>query len=1008
MTEEMMNESEIIEKLSKIFDNEIELNDAFNNLAYFVERVPRRKSVILHFDRILDTYSHLIIKELFSTPNFLYIVLHLFALSDWIAHAMVKDPGIINWLKDKWMHGFVRGREDLAEELARYILLNRSKNLTEVLIEFKKREFIRIAALDFILLSEFNECVLQLSILADVIIEAIYVKEWGEHVNKYGLPQFIDDVGNLCEACMSILSLGKFGSNELNYNSDIDLILIYSHDGETSGGTAHKLSNKEFFTRLSLSILSTLSEEVESGTLYKVDVDLRPEGKSGDLIVSLAQAHYYYKTGSHRWEKLALVRLRHTAGDATLSDQFISMIAPIVALLTNDENLFKEIYEMKLRMNTKLDLEELLERDIKSGKGGIREIEFIAQTLYAFNYDDIHFSESANTLKLIHALVSKRYLTSDEHELLSHGYKYLRTCEHLLQIMFGRQIHALPVSGEALAHFTEIASSRAESEDRSIPNPIDYIAKLKADINALFEKIFLQHLQVKLDEHVDIEELLFVPPLDAHKLLHGLNYLKIPDGEHYLADLKNLVTRISSFHKDYFNNNHLRKLLLGSFVEIIHKDNAKNGLKNYDLLLFSLKDKPEVLEWLLKNEGIMSTLTEVFCTNDVASSLIWASPELLMHAAQGIHLQLKNDIELEAQSIEELMDTTRMLKHSATISAALIEAEGLFGRIQVQKIISAFVKKLIKKAMDWLTNSYLKDSEPGSLLTFSMGRLSLNEFDYQSDLDMLWVYCHRQEESTGLEPKTNGEVPFEFEINLDLLQEDAQTRSTYLQVVQQFIKVFTMITSKGYLYKVDMRLRPNGDEGELAVSDDYMYHYIKTAARPWELFAYYKLSYIAGDMKIAETFLSRLLMLISARIGQLNLREEILSIRRSYDETYHKDHIKYGYGNLMDINFFLQYIQIFNNVGFSMTRGTMELLRLLLDQNIITTEDYQQIFYLWNELESIVHLARMRNEESLLDKPLNEIMERLSFKRISFSDLDLLRKQMRDRLLHTIIKGSHL
>ena len=91
-----------------------------------------------------------------------------------------------------------------------------------------------------------------------------------------------------------------------------------------------------------------------------------------------------------------------------------------------------------------------------------------------------------------------------------------------------------------------------------------------------------------------------------------------------------------------------------------------------------------------------------------------------------------------------------------------------------------------------------------------------------------------------------------------------------------------------------------------------------------------------------------------------------------------------------------------------MTRGTMELLRLLLDQNIITTEDYQQIFYLWNELESIVHLARMRNEESLLDKPLNEIMERLSFKRISFSAIDSLRKQMRDRLLHTIIKGPHL
>lgn len=1007
MKKKILQEHKIKEKLRKVFTEELEFAGAVNNMEQVIAKIPRHKHVLLHVSRILESASSNVVKELFGSPRFLFVVLHLFALSDWIAASIVKDPGIINWLMDKWKRGFVSSREDLAEELARYILINKEKNFTETLIEFKKKEFIRIAALDFILSSEFNECVHQLSMLADVIIEAIYMQEWDAYIGRYGIPQYFDDSGNVCEAGMAIISLGKFGSNELNYSSDIDLILIYSHDGETAGGNAGKLSNKEFFTRLSQTIVAMLTEEVSNGTLYRIDLDLRPEGKSGDLIISLAQALYYYNTWAHLWEKLALVRTRHTAGDSILSKQFISNIAFTLQSLANEDNLFKEIYEMKNKMNKQLELEGLLERDLKSGKGGIREIEFIAQTMYAYNYDDIYFSESANTLKLLHTLHSKRYLTVDEHELLSNGYKYLRRCEHLLQLMSGRQVHALPESADALAHFSEILYFKSEIDEESMPAPLIYLERLKSDINILFEKIFLQHLQMKLDEQVAIEELLFVPPLDVQKLLKGLTFLKIPEGEFFMADLKSLVTRISAFPIDYFNNYHMRKLILNTFKEIAKKSYAKNGLRNFDLFLFSLKDKPQVLEWLLKNETVMTALGEVFCSNEVASSLIWSNPELLTQITRGIHMHLAHDMHFEMQSLEAVMENSRILKHKAVVSAALMEAESLFGRIQVQKILSGFVTQLIKHIMNWLDHNCLQEINRGSLLTFSMGRLSLNEFDYQSDLDLLWI-CSRGDINAPAKEKTEimDEDSFEFELDMSHFDDDQGGRQDYLHAIQQFIKIFTFITSTGYLYKVDLRLRPNGDEGELAVSANYMLDYVKKIARPWELLAYHKLSYISGNAKLAQNFLTRLFRLIEKRIKTINLQEEILVIRRSFDESYNKDHIKYGYGNLMDIQLFLQFYQIHHNIPFDIAKGTIDMMKELQDRNILTAEDYQEMFCLWNELESIVHCARMHKEEALLDKPLNEVIERFPFKNISFSDLESLRKKMRTRLLN--IRGSSL
>ncbi len=937
------------------------LDTAIKNFESVLDQIPKKDTVLLHWNRLIENSEPLIIKSLLSSRQFLYIILNLFALSDWIAQLIIAEPTIINWLIDKWKKGFISNKEDLKEELARYIIINKGRNLNNTLLFFKKRELIRIAALDFILHSDFNECLNQLSLLADVIIEAIYNEIFNNLIKKYGIPQYYDEHGNICNSTMTILALGKLGSNELNYHSDIDLLFLYSQDGETAGGENGKTTNKEFFTKLSQNIISLLSnEESNYEMIYRVDMDLRPYGKSGDLISSLPQALYYYKTWASLWEKVALLRCRYVAGDEALSDYFISKIQALLSSVKKDESIFKEIYELKKRINKELINDNSLESNLKLGKGGIREIEFIAHSLLLYHFKELYYLHSSNTLKLIHMLSSKGYITIEQEEILSEGYKILRKCEHYLQLSSGRQTHCLPTSEEKLKNMIALLSVN-----------LDKLKELQISINSIFEKIFLQYLQRRLDDTVNIEELLFSPSLSAAKLLAALDYLGVNNKEFFLQDISNLVNRIKSFPLKYFSNTSLRKMLIDAFVYLAKEENSKNGLKNLDLFLYSIKEEPELLNFLIANKNLLETLCKIFCNNEIVSLFLRSNPNILLHinSPDSFFIEKKPIIETD------IIEYTRLKKQITLMKISLMEAEKVYDRIQIQFLLSQFVRNLIKEVIDKLSEKEQKEFS-NSLITFSLGRLSLNEFNYQSDIDLIWIY-----------PSINN-------------NDAALQQYYYSLLIQRFIKIFTLITSQGYLYKIDSRIRPSGREGELAVSSNYLLQYLQKEARIWELLSLHKLSYISGDDKLASELLNSIREFIFEKLAKVDLKKEILNLIERFAGEYPKEHIKYGQGGLMDINLFLQYHLIKNKIMISIERGTNILLKELKEKGIITKEDYEEIYYLWDTLENITHWIRMRNQEAIINKPIAEILE--SLRGINNTDLAVLnhyRDKMRKRLI---------
>lgn len=958
----------IYNSLNNIFQDEKQIKEYADNIINCLNQLPRQKVVLINLSRLLETASDNIIKILFSSSKFLYIVLNLFAISDWLSQLILSQPETILWLKEKWEKGFIINREDLTEELARYSYIHGSKDFVDVLISFRKREYLRISVLDFIMSNEFNECVSQISLLADVIIESIYVKKWSSAVREYGIPQYYDECGAVCQAEMSVIGLGKLGSNELNYSSDIDLIFLYSHDGETSGGDLGVISNKEFFTKLARSIIDLLNKETESGSLYRVDMDLRPDGKSGDLVISLPQALYYYQTWAQIWEKLSLLRARYIAGSKTLCQLFLNKINNILTELSGNEYIFQKIYELKLKIEYELKNKGTLKSNIKLGKGGIRDIELIIQILFLYYFKDFYFYEHANTLKLIHLLTSKRYLTTAEQSLLHSAYIHLRKCEHLLQIMTGRQIHTIPENKEIQSQFFEILSYIFFSTNSNAGSVLQFLTELQNGVRSHFEKIFNQYKQSKLDQHIEIEELIFVSPINVSKLLKALQYLKVQTPEYFLADFKNIVNKIIDLPEIYFSNISLRRLLIDMFVEITKQNNSKNGLKNFDLFLFASKEKPFVLSWLLENRGVINTLTRIFCYNEVASTIVWNSPELLTETLFNLNLIYKNNKKIDFTSDEKLMESMRVIKKLTFLIIAFIEETGSVNRIQIQNLLSDFARFMINLTMEHLSNNIFPNNQIYPLLTFSLGRLSLNEFDYTSDLDLIWI-----------------ETPS--------VSSNEDNRKLCFKLIQNFIKTFTMITSHGSLFKIDHRIKPSGYEGQLSVSMNYFIDYLNNVAQAWELLALHKLSFVSGEKNSATEFQSHLSKIIKEKLSNINLSEQIQQIMKKFRNNYHKDHIKYGEACLFELNLLLQYLLIKNDIIYQIEKGTMGLLYQLNEAGCFLKNEYEIILDLWNILENISHAARKANQEALLNKPIGEIIRSLNLtEQFSIEHINSLRE----------------
>lgn len=420
-----------------------------NNIESFLRDLPDPDGAKRFFGQLQER-NPAEANKLLKSSALLSDVLTIASYSPLLGTTLLQNPYYFSWLKRQRSEAKTRDKEELLEALARFSLTNSQIEPQIQLARFRRRELLRIYLRDIRRLGTIAEITEEISNLADAILEHALRLARQEMDNRFGNPQEIDEKGRAKSAQFCVVSLGKLGSNELNYSSDIDLLFLYSTEGMTSGnGSRGAVTNREYFTKLAESVTKIVGQQTGEGAAYRVDLRLRPHGRVGALAVSLNEAVKYYSTNAQAWERQTLIRARASAGDAEIFREFFAAIEPKV--YSAEETVENALRNVKLSKE-KINLEHQTDKgyNVKLGTGGIREIEFIAQALQLAYGGRDRWLRASHTLKSLARLADRKLISDNDLTELSDAYDFLRRLEHHLQMEHGLQTHIVPLEGEKL------------------------------------------------------------------------------------------------------------------------------------------------------------------------------------------------------------------------------------------------------------------------------------------------------------------------------------------------------------------------------------------------------------------------------------------------------------------------------------------------------------------------------------------------------------------------------
>src|SRR5947208_1770128 len=514
-------------------------------------------------------------------------LLHLLAVSSICASRLTQHPETLLWLSQPEVCLASRGAAEMIAELHDLAGDSASSAKFARLRFWKGREMTRVALRELGGVAPLEETTGELSQIAEICIRRVFDYWNTELRQRHGSPK----------ADFAILALGKLGGGELNHSSDVDLLFFYSDEGQL---TPH-ISYHEFFNRLGNQILETFSTPHPAGSLFRVDLRLRPEGSAGPLARSLESMENYYAGFGETWERLALIKARGIAGSRELAYEFLRQHQPFVYPKSATPDLLEEIANIKRRIERDVVGRDKLQRDVKLGVGGIREIEFIVQALQLINGARHPFLQEPSMLKALRALRELNFLPREEVLALDNAYRFFRRVEHRLQIEAEQQVHTVPEDPEALrrlAHSLRFLSAEA------------FTAALQERMGTV-RPIFQRIISATPAEPAKINLEIFNDSKRAEKALVDL--ARGPARFHVAPRTRQIFRKLHPILLDWLAKTADPAATLNQFVRFVEA----YGLRS---LLFEL---------LVANPGLLDLLVKTFDASRFAGDLLIRRPQLL-------------------------------------------------------------------------------------------------------------------------------------------------------------------------------------------------------------------------------------------------------------------------------------------------------------------------------------------------------------------------------------------
>jgi glutamate-ammonia-ligase adenylyltransferase len=740
---------------------------------------------------------------------------------------------------------------------------------------WKRRQYLRIAARDLLGLADLPAVGRELAALAETCLGAAVAL--AEPTEPF-----------------AVIGMGKLGGAELNYSSDVDVLFVH-------GGAPEEAD------RVARSLLATMTTPTADGIVFRTDADLRPEGRAGALSRTLESYEAWYERWARHWEFQALIKARPVAGDPELGARFLTLVEPFVWPDVLDADAVREVRSLKSRAEAELGRKGLSERELKRGRGGIRDVEFAVQLLQLVHGRHDPSIRSATTLDALAQLARAGYVGAVDADRLTRAYTFLRTVEHRLQLWDEQQTHTLPTDDAARTRLARVLGYRDTSERRALD-------AFEADRRAQQRTVRSIH-----------ERLFFAPILET---LAGTGHLTPEAAEARLAafgfvDADHTRTALRDLTQGLTRSSRVMQQLLPVILDCL------SATTDPDLGLLQLR---KLAEGPTRASVLAATFSEMPGAAERACRVLGSSRlvgDLLLRRPEVVEQLGDDEWAGRTHDREELVETAlrtlqwrpdddarraglRRFKQGELLRIAARDLLGLAPLDVTARELADLAEACVEAAV-----RALEPSIPFAVI--GMGRLGGHELSYASDIDVLFVY--------------DGETPAEFDT--------AERTATML------VQEIGATTAEGQTFRIDVNLRPEGKRGALARSLDAYLLYYERDALTWERQALLRARPVAGDPDVAAAFMALVEPVLwdapftdddAREIRRIKARVERERMPVREDPQFH---LKLGKGALTDVEFTVQLLQLEYGARHPEVRdpSTLRALGRLAEVGAIAADD---------------------------------------------------------------------
>ena len=835
-------------------------------------------------------------------------IISIFGRSEFIARQCQAHP--------EWLHDLIEqpkvAATDHAAQLAELLDdISSEAAMHKAIRQYRNREMLRLAWLDLHNEQSIETSLRATSELADALIYYTYLWIYNQLTARYGTPD-----GPYGPQPMLMLAMGKLGGMELNFSSDIDLIFCYPYKGETQGAKK-SLEHQQFFNKVAQKLIAALDKVTVDGQVFRVDMRLRPFGDSGPLVSHFSAMEDYYQEQGRSWERFAMIKARPVNPRGDYNDELLQILRPFTFRRYLDFTTIDALRHMKGLINREIRRRGL-RNNIKLGPGGIREVEFFAQSFQLIHGGREPLLRQRGLKDTLDALGELSIVEADTISMIYQNYLFLRKLEHTLQQLNDEQTQTLPED----EHGQTVLATVMDYEDYD--SLVADLNSKMADIHAQFNDLVEEHHQAH-----DETDTLFSLCKDAWQVDLGLeefvalfdDYLEKNECEQVFRRLEDFRANLRNFRLGERGGSTLDELmpeLLHTLVEA-HPDRIEQVIRRVLSVIQAITGRTTYLNLLLENLSVLKQLVKLCERSEWIAVQIKRFPLLLDELLTPLYLEQQNTsstdslreyqdelrqllLRVDPEDVELTMDICRQFKLSQQLRIAASDINGSLpiNRVsdKLTMLAEAILNSVIRYAWQQVCLRYgqpehLNDNDLG-FAVIGYGKLGGFELGYGSDLDLVFLHNAPQDS------KTNG-------------KRTVSAQQFYIKLAQRIMHFLNTTTLFGQLYETDLRLRPSGSAGLLCCHIDGFETYQRDEAWTWEHQALVRARGVAGDASLLSQFDVVRRHILMRQRALPSLISDVTSMRekmRTHLEHQREEGVdlKQCAGGITDIEFVTQYL----------------------------------------------------------------------------------------------------